>query len=144
MTNELKSRLSKIMTLGNKLAAQMDRSAAFRKSWDIVKAGAVTLPVKGVIQGNRQEALRRLSTYDPAQVRAWLAPEPGNPADPAALAVMVMVDGGRGAYRLGYVPRNETGTVKALGVKIASIRVVSGTWGYTNKTTFGARLALAL
>ena len=32
----------------------------------------------------------------------------------------------------------------ALGKKTAALRVVSGTWSYTHKTTFGARLVLAV
>jgi hypothetical protein len=136
MTNELKSRLSKIMTLGNKLARTMDRSAAFREAWTIIKAGGLKIAVRGVTFGNRQEALRRLSTYDPAQVRAWLVPEPENPVDPAAVSVMVMVNGGRGAYCLGYVPREQTGTAAVVRGR-ASVQVLPG-------TTYGARVALAI
>jgi hypothetical protein len=74
--------------------------------------------VKAVSFGHRQEALRRLARYNPAYVRAVLVPEPENPADPAAVA--------------------------ALGGQLPALRVVSGTWGWANKTTFGARLALAV
>jgi hypothetical protein len=125
MTNELKNRLSKVMTLGNKLTPRMDgdRKAAFVEAWAIVKAGAVELPVRGVTYGNRQEALRRLATYNPAQVLAFLAPEPGNPMDPAAVAVMVGINGGRGFYKLGYVPREQTGIAAALRGR-DSIRVL--------------------
>jgi hypothetical protein len=66
--------------------------------------------------GNRQEALRRLARYNPADVRAVLVPEPANPADPGAVAVMVGVQGGKGLYRLGYVPRNLAPVAAALGV----------------------------
>jgi len=106
MTNrELKS---KVMSLGNRLAPCMagNRTAAFAKAWAIVKAGGLELAVKGVSFGNRQEALKRLAAYNPDQVRAVLVPEPSNPVDPAAVAVMVGVQGGRGLFRLGYVPRN--------------------------------------
>jgi hypothetical protein len=124
MTNELKNRLSKVMTLGNKLAPRMrDRKAAFVEAWAIVKAGTVELPVRGVTYGTRQEALRRLARYNPAQVLAFLAPEPGNPMDPAAVAVMVGINGGRGFYKLGYVPRELTGIATALRGR-ASIRVL--------------------
>jgi hypothetical protein len=105
MTNsELKA---KMMTLGNKLAPRMgDRRAAFVQAWIIVKAGGLEVATRGVSFGNRQEALRRLAAYAPEQVRAVLVPEPSNPADPAAVAVMVGVQGGKGLYRLGYGPRN--------------------------------------
>jgi hypothetical protein len=143
MTNsELKA---KVMTLGNKLAPRMgDRRAAFVQAWIIVKAGGLEVAVRGVSFGNRQEALRRLAAYNPAQVRAVLVPESENPADPAAVAVMVGVQGGKGLYRLGYVPRNLAPVAAVLGGKLPALRVVSGSWGWANKTTFGARVALAV
>ena len=141
MTNhEMKS---KVMTLGNRLAANgADRSAAFTNAWAIVKRGGLELAVKGVIIGSRQIALQRLAAYDPSQVRAVLVPEPNNTADPAAIAVMVGVQNGRGLYRLGYVPREQAAGVKAMSGKLPALRVVSGTWG-RGKTTYGARLTLA-
>jgi hypothetical protein len=144
MTNsELKS---KVMTLGNKLAPRMggDRRAAFVEAWAIVKAGGLELAVKGVSFGNRQEALKRLAGYAPEQVRAVLAPEPENQADPAAVAVMVGVNGGKGRYRLGYVPWNLAPVAAVLGGRLPAFRVVCGTWGWANKTTFGARVSLAV
>jgi hypothetical protein len=123
MTNELKS---KVMTLGNKLTAETgNRAAAFVKAWEIVKTGAVEMTVRGVSFGTRQEALRRLAQYNPAAVRAFIMPEPENTADPAALAVMVMVQGGRGVYRLGYVPREMTGIARAMKSRPA-LRVITG------------------
>jgi hypothetical protein len=138
MTNsELKS---KVMTLGNKLAPRMggDRKAAFVEAWAIVKAGGLELAVKGVSFGNRQEALRRLAGYAPEQVRAVLVPEPENPRDPAAVAIMVGVNGGRGLYRLGYVPRNLAPVVAALRGQLPRLRLVEG------ENNRGARLALAV
>jgi hypothetical protein len=133
------------MTLGNRLAPRYgDRRAAFVEAWAIVKAGGLELAVKGVTFGTRQEALKRLAAYSPEQVRAVLVPEPENPVDPAAVAVMVGVQGGKGLYRLGYVPRTAAPMVAALGGQLPALRVVSGTWGYSNKTTFGARVALAV
>jgi hypothetical protein len=144
MTNkELKS---KVFTLGNRIAPQLggDCKAAFVQAWTIVKAGGLELAVRGVTFGNRQEALKRLAAYAPDQVRAVLVPEPTNPADPAAVAVMVGVQNGRGLYRMGYVPANMAAVVSAMGAKLPALRVVSGTWGWSGKTTFGARVALAV
>jgi hypothetical protein len=137
MTNsELKS---KVMTLGNKLAPRMgDRRAAFVEAWAVVKAGGLEVAVRGVSFGNRQEALRRLARYNPADVRAVLVPEPENPADPRALAVMVGVQGGRGLYRLGYVPRNLTPVAAVLRGQLPRLRLVEGEYGR------GARLTLAV
>ena len=137
---------SKVVTLGNKLAPRMggNKSAAFSRAWAIVKAGGLELAVKGVTFGNRQEALKRLAAYKPDQIRAVLVPEPTNPVDPAAVAVLVGVQNGKGLYRLGYVPRDMAAVVPALGAKLPALRVVSGTWGWSGKTTFGARVALAV
>jgi hypothetical protein len=136
MTNsELKS---KVMTLGNRLAPRMgDRKAAFVRAWAIVKAGSVELKVAGVSFGNRQEALRRLAAYNPASVRVWIAPEPENRYDRNAQAVWVMVNGGRGAYRLGYIPREQTGIAAALRGRLPTLRLLDG-------DIRGARVALAV
>jgi len=116
---------SKVMRLGNKLAAKgQDRSAAFVRAWAIVKAGGLELAVKGTSFGSRQEALKRLAAYDPSLVRAWLAPEPENKADPAAIAVMVMIQGGRCCYRLGYLPKGQTAVASAF--RGVSLRVTDG------------------
>ena len=136
MTNkELKS---KVMALGNRLTAETgNRSIAFVRAWAIVKAGAVEMAVRGVSFGTRQEALRRLAAYSPADVRAFIMPEPENVIDPAALAVMVMVQGGRGVYRLGYVPHEMTGIARALKNPRPALRVITGDIN-------GARLRLAI
>jgi hypothetical protein len=136
MTNtELKS---KVFALGNKLTPRMgDRRAAFIEAWIIVKAGAVTIPVRGVTVGTRQEAIRRLAAYNPADVRAVLVPEPENPADPAAVAVMVGVQNGKGLYRLGYIPREKTGIAAALRGRLPALRLLDG-------DIKGARVTLAV
>ena len=144
MTNrEVKS---KVVTLANRLTSKMggDKSAAFTKAWAIVKAGGLELAVKGTSFGNRQEALKRLAAYAPEAIKAVVVPEPTNKADPAALAVMVGINGGKGLYLLGYVPRELCPVVSAMGASLPAFRIVSGTWGYKGKTTYGARLALAV
>ena len=147
MTNEMKS---KVMALGNKLAPRMggDRTAAFIQAWAIVKAGGLELAVKGTSFGTRQEALRRLANYAPEQIRAVFVPEPQNPADANAIAVLVGVQNGRGLFKLGYVPANLTPAVTAIRgihtLAFPALRVVSGTWGRTHRTTYGARLALGI
>jgi hypothetical protein len=137
MTNsELKS---KVMTLGNKLAPRMgDRRAAFVEAWAVVKAGGLEVVVRGVSFGNRQEALKRLARYAPDQVRAVLVPEPANPADPAAVAVMVGVQGGKGLYRLGYVPRTLAPVAAVLRGQLPRFRLVEGEYSR------GARVRLAV
>jgi hypothetical protein len=136
---------SAVCRIANRISRDVSRHDAFVQAWAIVKAGGLEVAVRGVSFGNRQEALRRLARYNPADVRAVLVPEPSNPADPAAVAVMVGVQGGKGLYRLGYVPRTLAPVAAALGGKFPALRVVSGSWGWANKTTtFGARLALAV
>jgi len=141
--NEMKS---KVMSLGNRLTPKMngDKSAAFIRAWQIVKAGKIELVVKGTSFGNRQEALRRLTTYAPDQIKVVFVPEENNPVDSAAVAVLVGVQNGRGLYRLGYVPRKMAMVVSAMEAKIPALRIVSGTWGWASKKTYGARVALAV
>jgi hypothetical protein len=137
MTNrEIKS---KVMSLGNRLTPRMDgdRTAAFIQAWQIIKAGSLEMAVRGVTFGNRQEALKRLAAYNPGQIRAVLVPEPANPADPAAVAVMVGVQNGKGLYRLGYVPRILTPVVSALRGRLPALRILEG-------EIRGARLTLAV
>jgi hypothetical protein len=134
---------AKVMTIGNRLSSRMDRRAAFVQAWQIVKSGVVSFPIRGVTVGSRQEALRRLTQYEPAQVRAFLMPEPENGVDKNAIAVMCGINGGTGYYKLGYIPASETAKAAALRGKV-SIRVVSGTWGFSGRTTFGGRVTLAV
>ena len=103
-----------------------DRRAAFVQAWAIVKAGGLELAVRGVSFGNRQKALKRLAAYNPTQVRAVLVPEPENPADTAAVAVMVGVNGDKGLYRLGYVPQSLAPVAAALRT-LPAVRVVGDT-----------------
>jgi hypothetical protein len=135
---------SAVCRIANRISRNVSRHDAFIQAWAIVKAGGLEVAVRGVSFGTRQEALRRLAAYNPADVRAVLVPEPENQADPAAVAVMVGVQGGRGLYRLGYVPHNLAPVVAALGGRLPALRVVSGSWGRANKTTYGARVALAV
>ena len=148
MTNrELKS---KVVSLGNRLAPRMDgdRAAAFIRAWQIVKAGGLELAVKGVLFGKRQEALKRLAAYSPEQIRAVLVPEPENKQDPAAVAVLVGVNNGKGLFHLGYAPRELAPVLAAMRglhtLQFPALRIVSGTWGYRRRTTYGARVALGV
>lgn len=128
---------SRVCSIANRLAGDMgSRSAAFVRAWAIVKAGAVEMPVKGTSYGSRQEAIRRLAGYDPARVYAVLVPERNNPVDPHAVAVMVAVQGGRGFYRLGYVPRQQTAIARAMCNSRPGLRVIVGNIN-------GARIRLA-
>jgi hypothetical protein len=137
---------SKVMALGNRLAPLMDgnRTGAFLRAWAIVKAGGLEIAVKGVTFGNRQEALKRLAAYAPNQIKAVLVPEPSNPQDGNAVAVMVGVQNGHGLYCMGYIPREMTAAVSAIGGRLPALRVVSGTRGCVCKTTYRARVALAV
>jgi hypothetical protein len=121
VTKEIRAR---VFATGNRLAVRMDRGAAFARAWEIVLSGAVELPLRGVLQGSRQEALRRLNTYSPSQIRVWVQPENDNPVDGKAAAVMVMINGGKAAYRLGYLPREYAPASPSL--RAASIRVLDG------------------
>jgi len=137
---------SKVLTLANRLAANMSKSAAFHKAWQLVKAGSLEIAVKGVTFGRRQEALKRLTAYSPVQIKAVLVPEPNNPIDPAAIAVRVGVQNGKDLFTIGYIPKELTKTVSVISGQFPAVRVVSGSWfgKYRDMTTYGARIALAV
>jgi len=86
--------------------------------------------------GSRQEALRKLATYDPKEIIALLVPEPDCKHDPEAIAVKVMVNGGKGIYTLGYVPRTDTKVARAFLGAVPELRLIDG-------ETKGARIRLA-
>jgi hypothetical protein len=126
---------SKVMSLGNRLAGRMGRRDAFVRAWQIVKAGGLELSVKGTSFGSRQEALRRLAAYEPAQVRACIVPAPASAADRKAARVMVGVQNGRGLYCLDYLSSEYAPAAASL--KARGLRLLDG-------DTRGARLALAV
>jgi uncharacterized protein YkuJ len=133
---------SSLLTIANRLTKTMDRRAAFRQAWQIAKAGGLMLPVKGVKFSNRQEALKRLAVYAPEQIRAFIVPEQDNPVDGKALSVMVGVQNGKGLFKLGYIPADKIDIVNALvPIHAPALKVVSGTWGWAGKTTYGARVS---
>ena len=136
----------KVMAIGNRLSVSMNRHDAFVTAWQVIHAGGVTLPVKGTSFGNRPEALRRLASYEPSQIKTFLCPEENNSADSNAIAVMVGVQGGRGLYRLGYIPVHSTAVVRALSCRSLNLKVVSGCWNYRGREweTFGARVTLGI
>jgi hypothetical protein len=132
VTSELKS---KVFVIGNKLSANMDRSAAFELAWRLVYKGGIELSVRGVTYGSRQVALQRLAAYNPTDVRTYLVPEPENEVDRNAIAVMVGVQGGRGIYKLGYIPASQTNLAAVLIGKLPALRILSG-------DIYGARIAV--
>ena len=131
----IRKKNAKIFSIANSVPRNVSRKEAFARARAIVNGGSLELKVAGVTFGSRQTALQRLTTYDPSEIAVTLAPEPENPVDKDAVAVMVSVNGGS-AYRIGYVPAGETKTVKAVHGK-PSITVLPG-------TTYGARLTLAI
>jgi hypothetical protein len=81
----------------------------------------------------RQEALRRLATYAPEQVRVFAVPEPDNAFDSRAVKIMAGVQYGAGLFCLGYLPKEYAPAAASL--KVAGLRVLTGDIN-------GARVAL--
>lgn len=113
----------------------MSRSEAFKLAWQIAKNGGYETKVAGVSFYNRPEALRRLTAYDPKDIHAYLVPE-NNEHDSNAIAVYVMVNGGKGTYRLGYVPKDETAIVRAFLGKEPELKITGG-------DIYGAKVRIA-
>jgi hypothetical protein len=123
--------------LGNRLSASMDRKAAFREAWRIVKDKEVRFAVAGVTAGNRQKALAKLARYDPRKVHIFLLAEPSNKHDPSAIAVMVLPNGAKNAYKLGYIKKEKTCLAKAFLGSAPRLSIAGG-------DLLGARLSIAV
>jgi hypothetical protein len=117
---------SKVCRIANRISRDVSRRDAFIQAWAIVKKGAVEIKAAGTSFGLRPEALIRLAAYSPAQARAFIVPEPGNQADPAALKIMAGIQGGRGYFCMGYIPREAVPVVAALRT-LPALRVVGDT-----------------
>jgi hypothetical protein len=122
MDRELKS---KVMGLGNRLSVGMGRHEAFCAAWRIVKNGGIELSVRGTSFLNRQEALKRLTAYSPELIRTFIAPEKDNPADNRAVAVYVGINGGKGIFKLGFLPKEFSPMAKSVKGG-AKLRVIGG------------------
>jgi hypothetical protein len=128
---------SAVCGLGNKLAASMERKAAFKEAWKLAKAGEVQFPVNGVTFSNRQKALAKLAHYNQKDIHAVLVPEPDNRFDPGAVAVKVLVQGARTTYKLGYIPASQTKVVKALLGRVPQLSILGS-------DLLGARISIAV
>jgi hypothetical protein len=117
---------SAVCRIANRISRNVSRHDAFVQAWAIVNAGAVEIKAAGTSFGRRPEALTRLASYAPAQVRAFIVPEPENPADPVALKIMAGVQGGRGLFCMGYIPREAVPVVATLRT-LPAVRVVGDT-----------------
>jgi hypothetical protein len=106
---------ARVFEIGNKIAAETgDRPGAFREAWAMVKGSGLDVRVAGVSFGRRPVALERLTRYPRQAIKAVAVAEPGNTYDPHAVAVLVGVNGGRGLYKIGYVPAPMTAAVHAM------------------------------
>ncbi|MDR3020930.1 MAG: HIRAN domain-containing protein [Treponema sp.] len=126
-----------VFQIGNRLSKTMDRRDAFCKAWELVKKGTLEIPVNGTSFYNRPLALKRLARYEPSQRRAVLVAEPDNRHDRNAIAVFCGVTGGKGIFRIGYVPKSMTAIVSAIKKQLPSLRVLSG-------DIYGAKIQLAV
>jgi hypothetical protein len=122
----VKTLRSKVCRIANRIDRSISRKEAFSTAWRIVKNGGLEIKVAGVSFYNRQEALRRLATYEPKNIHAFLVPEYEHQHDANAIAVQVMVQGGKGVYRIGYVPKEETAIVKAFLGTVPELKVLDG------------------
>jgi len=113
-TEMLNANRSKVCVIANSLIKQgMNRSTAFTKSWQTVKAGTVAAKVAGVTFGNRQTALEHLTRYEPTDISIDLNREPTNAYDENAVAVVATVEG-KGSYTVGYLARTLAAIVAPL------------------------------
>lgn len=141
-TSKITNIRKSVATLANRINKKLkDLSKSFRKAWAIVK-GRIQSKISGVSFGRSQEALRRLTRYNPAMVNVELVREANNQYDSNAVSVNVSVDSSKG-YKLGYLPKDLAAYMANLinnGVKLtASFRGVTG--GMTD-TYYGALIEI--
>jgi len=117
---------SSVCRIANKVSRSVSRKEAFQIAWRIVKNGGYEVKVAGVSFNKRQEALKRLTAYNPNHIHTVLVSETDNKYDKNAISVQVMVDGQKGIYRLGYVPKTETAIVKAFIGTVPELKVIDG------------------
>jgi hypothetical protein len=122
----VKANKGSVCRIANKIPRSMSRKEAFQVALKIVKNGGYEVRVAGVSFYDRQEALKRLTAYEPKDIHAFLVPEFDNPYDANAIAVKVLVDGSRNVYRLGYVPKEETAVAKAFLGTAPELKVIGG------------------
>ena len=134
---ERKATASKACGIANRIPHSTSRKQAFLKAWQIVKTGSLDLRVAGVSFSSRQEALRRLTKYNPKDIRTLLVAEPDNRYDKNAIAVKVMVNNGKGVYCLGYVPKQETEIAKVFLGIMPELKILDG-------DIRGARISIAI
>jgi len=119
-------KISSVCRIANRIPRSINRSEAFKTAWKIVKDGGYELKVAGVSFGSRQEALSRLTRYNPKDIHTYLVPEYDNEYDKNAIAVYVLVDFTSCSYRLGYIPKNETSIAKNYIGKIPELKILDG------------------
>jgi hypothetical protein len=97
---------SKVCVIANHLIKNgVNRSEAFRKAWQLVKAETIQTRVTGVTFGKRQKAIENLKKYDISNISISLEREADNEHDKNAIAVKATVKG-KGAYIVGYINKN--------------------------------------
>jgi len=126
---------SKVCTIANRLARQgTGRPEAFRRAWELAKAGTIETKVAGVTYGNRQKALERLTQYNADEISVTLERDRANEFDGNAIAVIVTVRG-KGSYTIGYLDKRLAAMFaplmdaqKAVGAAFREIRGKYQSW----------------
>jgi len=116
-------------------------SQAFVLAWAMAKGS--TAKVAGTSKLNRQEALRRLTMYQPSETKFILIRESDNKYDNNAVAVYVSVKGSR-LYKIGYVEAHTASIVSAIldkGIDLkADLKAIVG--GIVDGMMYGLRIDL--
>lgn len=142
----LKEIRSKVMHIANRLVKQgYIRARAMSTAWKLIKTHNISTRVAGTSFDNRQDVLRLIAKYNPAQVSLKLVRNRSNAFDSNAVAVTVFVKNKVRAV-IGYLPKSVAGVISALMDK--GIEIISDTLsifgGYTERENYGARIIIKL
>lgn len=121
----------------------MQRSAAFKAAWYMVKQGNLS-KVAGVTYEGRQRLLARLTHYQPEQISLSLVRNRDNPFDKFAVSVVASVTG-KGSATVGFLPAIKAAKLARLmdkGIQLKAI--MEGLVGGYDGLSYGMRLRVAI
>ena len=109
-----RSQKSKVCIIANKLTKQgLNRSQAFIRAWQFIKAETLETKIAGVTAGRRQEALANLTKYNAELISIDLERDSTNEYDGNAIKVIITVHG-KGSYCIGFVPKTQKEKIRRI------------------------------
>lgn len=142
----LKDIRRKVMQIANRLVGQgRARAEAMVTAWKIMRYRALRAKINGTSFDNRQNVLRLLCKYNPADIAVKLVRDRLNAFDRNAIAVTAAVKGKVSAV-IGYFPKAVASVIAALMDKGINVNAdtLSIVGGYGELESYGARINIRI